>query len=601
MAASMARQGLSPSGGSSSPSQVSNAISSGIGGAVTASGQIIGDGGTNLGRANRRDVPGYNPVNDSTSSVYDANAPITGPATTLSEETSSIPNTAPKVAQTAQTQTSTKQLAPTDQVPQGLADQLAQATSGVDQLKQKYTKAVSDIRGTGVAAPNNMGSASAGMAAALGTQPNTQQAPDIIGGLQETDSNFDSIFTSYDDYFSPVKQKQTLVQEYQAMSKALGLDSINAELINDKRIIEGTEDDIRSEVTAAGGFATDSQVQAMANARNKSLIKNYNTLLDTKNSLTTQLSTMMQLSVQDRQMAEAEFDRKLNFGFKVAEFKQKATDNARAGMKWAIENGGGAEILKSPYETQLTERTLGMPKGSLAGIVAKRAQESNLDARYKNAQIDKIYSDIGATSADNQVIVDQGGKVLLKAEDGRKLSKELVNSDSFKAINKAQDSLQFLNNFEESFSKFGATSAVFDPTKNSKMKAEYNAAILNLKEFFNLGVLNGPDEAILRGVLPDPTNRSNALRVASFGIYNPAKATENGIKSMKEMIETTLDDRFKTTMASYGDYSTQSVGAVGDTMRKYVDAKSSLNPEIKKMLAENPELSYEEVIEIISQ
>ena len=71
-----------------------------------------------------------------------------------------------------------------------------------------------------------------------------------------------------------------------------------------KNIIEGSEDDIRMEITKAGGFATDSQVLALTNARNKQLIKNYNTLLDTRNSKEKYLQTAIGLEQQDRQAAD---------------------------------------------------------------------------------------------------------------------------------------------------------------------------------------------------------------------------------------------------------------------------------------------------------
>ena len=586
MAASMKKQGLTV--------PTSTPIPAGIGRAVTASNPAI----------NPKDAPGYNPVNDPTSSVYKQSQSGTPPPTPT--------GTTPEVPIDPNAPSTPEMRAQVDnarQTVENLAQQrgvkLQQNAQGkystVPDLGAQMKKGLDLAQQSNQPAPQDAGAGSALVDSTLSSFAPPPESPSLLGGMMEVDSNFDSIFTMFDDFMSPVKQRESLLSEYQTMSKSLGIEQMNEELVDAKRIIEGTEDDIRAEVTATGGFASESQVLALANARNKSLIKNYNYLLESRDNAMTQLGTMMDLSIQDRKFAEAEFDRKMDFGMKVMEFKQKATDNARTGLKWAIENGAGSEILKSPYETSLVEKTLGLTSGSLAGIVSKQAQETNLEAKYKQAQIDNIYSQIGERNASGNVIVDQSGKVLLKAEEGRKLNKELVNSDAFKSMNKAQDSLQFLNNFEKSFEKFGATSAVFDPIKNSKMKAEYNAAILNLKEFFNLGVLNGPDEAILRGVLPDPTNRSNALRAVSFGIYNPAKATENGLKSMKEMVETTLDDRFRTVMASYGDYSTQSVGAVGDTMRKYVDAKATLNPEVKKMLDENPDLSYEEVIEIITQ
>ena len=198
----------------------------------------------------------------------------------------------------------------------------------------------------------------------------------------DTDKNFDSILTSYDDFFSPVKQRQSLLEEYKSMEKSLGISAMNEELINTKRIIDGTEDDIRSEVQAVSGFATDSQVLALAGARNKSLIKNYNYLLESRDSAMTQLNTMMNLSTQDRQLASAEFDRKLNFAFKVQEFKDKAVNNAREGYNNVVKAMGYDGLYKSlvnsgdPSAIATVEKTLGLASGQLKTLASQSVKSS---------------------------------------------------------------------------------------------------------------------------------------------------------------------------------------------------------------------------------
>jgi len=181
----------------------------------------------------------------------------------------------------------------------------------------KYQQALDTVKSSGLAAPTSGGLASASIQQAMKGVPQDPAQGNVVGQIMDTDSNFDSILTGYDDFFSPPKQKQSLVQEYQSMLKASGIQSINESLIDAKRVIEGTEDDIRLEVEKAGGFATDSQVQALAIGRNKSLIKNYNYLLESRDNAMTQLNTMMNLTVQDRQAAQAEFDRKLNYAFNI--------------------------------------------------------------------------------------------------------------------------------------------------------------------------------------------------------------------------------------------------------------------------------------------
>lgn len=286
-------------------------------------------------------------------------------------------------------------------------------------IAQQYQKAHELAKQSGVPAAQGAGAGYSGAQQFMNaTQGPREEAPSILGGVMDVDSNFDSILTMYDDLMSPVKQKQSLLEEYKAMESSLGITGMNAELIDAKRIIEGTEDDIRNEVTAAGGFATDSQVLALANARNKSLIKNYNYLLEARNNAQTQLQTMMNLSIQDRQFAEAEFDRKMNFAFKVAEFKQKAVDNARSGLQSFITNvtalgGNGYEALfkaaQSPYEVGLIEKTLGMPSGSLAQSASLAGKTDTQIVKLDNGRTILVNSRTGET------IRDLGGQ---KPNDG---------------------------------------------------------------------------------------------------------------------------------------------------------------------------------------
>ena len=264
-------------------------------------------------------------------------------------------------------------------------------------LGDKYKQGLANVKQAGLESPTSAAVGSYGVQASM---PGEQaEAPSLLGGMMETDSNFDSIFTMYDDFMSPVKQRDTLLQEYKKMSKSLGIEGMNEELIDAKRIIEGTEDDIRSEVTATGGFATDSQVLALANSRNKSLVKNYNYLLESRDNAMTQLSTMMDLSIQDRQFAESEFDRKMNFAFKVQEFKERAQANATTQFKYLIDNGFGAALLTNPYETQLAEKTLGIPRGGLAQIIAQQQQDRALALEKGELQNDVLRSNLETDKA----------------------------------------------------------------------------------------------------------------------------------------------------------------------------------------------------------
>lgn len=273
----------------------------------------------------------------------------------------------------------------------------AQASAGITDrnalgsLAQKYQQAAAQTKASGIPAPSSAGDA---MSVVSKTVQPTQVEPSFLGQAMETDNNFDSIFTEFDKWMEPLNQKKTLLEEYQGLSKQLGIEGINEKLLNAEKIINGTEDDIRNEVTAAGGFATDSQVMALANARNKSLVQNYNQLLATRDNAMQQLNTMMNLTMEDRRAAEQEFDRKMNFGFKVAEFKQKAIDNARSQNNALLSTYGPAGVqamlANNPYDLALFEKSMGMPKGGLAKLASytpPMSEMDKLDLELKKSQL----------------------------------------------------------------------------------------------------------------------------------------------------------------------------------------------------------------------
>lgn len=315
-------------------------------------------------------------------------------------------------------------LGPDDQVPDELANQVAQAQVSVNQLAQskglklqpngtggytttpdlasQYQQAHKLATQSGETASQSSGTGSAVAGSVMQGLGKQNESPSIWGNIFQEESNVETPFVDYDEYFSPKVQKESLVQQYEQMSSKLGLSKLNTDLINEKSIIDGTEDSIAAEIMAAGGMATERQVQAMGVAANKQRIANYNKLLDTRTAVTTQLSTMMQLSVQDRQFAQAEMDRKMNYAFKVAEFRDKAKATATTQMKYLIDNGFGGTLLTNPTETRLAEKVLGVPSGGLSMIVAQKNQDKQLELEKASLQNDVLRSNLSTDALQRQ-------------------------------------------------------------------------------------------------------------------------------------------------------------------------------------------------------
>lgn len=211
---------------------------------------------------------------------------------------------------------------------------------------------------------------------------NANQGAPVPPGGQEIMDYFDNdenkelagIEKAYSDFYSPKNQKNNLMATYQSLLKESGLADINAELIDAKRIIDGTEDDIRTEITKASGFATDSQVQAMTNARNKSLIANYNTLLETKQAITEQIGNMMQYAQADRTYAAQQFESRMNFELKKVEYGRQARQFASTQLQKIADTVGYSGLLAmtggDPYATAKVEQALGLGQGGLTQLAS---------------------------------------------------------------------------------------------------------------------------------------------------------------------------------------------------------------------------------------
>lgn len=232
----------------------------------------------------------------------------------------------------------------------------------VSALKMGFNKAVQ----SGQPAPQTPGEASSVIKSLTPTQ--AQDTSGIETQLA-ADPGYQQLLKDYQEYSKTSNQSQTLVDQYKQLTKDSGLDQINTDLLNMKKVIDGTEDDIRNEVKAANGFATDSQVLGLASARNKTLIKNYNALVDQATNIKSQISTMVTLASQDRDFALNSITQKLKIDEEINNYRQKFVDNAKEAYNNVIKTIGYTGLYQSlkddPNSLALAERTLGFSSGQL--------------------------------------------------------------------------------------------------------------------------------------------------------------------------------------------------------------------------------------------
>lgn len=285
-------------------------------------------------------------------------------------------------------------------------------------INAKYAQALQQTQATGQPAPPDGGTARQVVQGAL---PPTPQVNPVLDNLFVEDKNIANFSKMVQDYLSPQTQQQTLKQEYEALTKAQGIEGMKTELMNMKNVIEGAEDDIRMEIQSAGGMGTESQVQALANARNKTLIKNYNNLLQTKQQAEDYVNTLMGLEQADRQVASDRLDKQLNLSFKLMDYQQKMQTNAQSTFQNIVKEvgyGGLYQSLQSnPSAISLVEKTLGLAPNGLSQLATYKkllTAEEQLDVDIKKAQLKNLQE------ADTQVVkLDNGQTVLIDTKTGQ--------------------------------------------------------------------------------------------------------------------------------------------------------------------------------------
>ena len=296
------------------------------------------------------------------------------------------------------------------------------------------------------------GGAGGGISGAQGSQLVNQYSPSssntAASMFVQTDPYIDSLVKAWQDYISPQNQRKSLADTYNQMLTDSGIQAIDTELLDMKNVIEGSEDDLRTEITKAGGFATNSQVLALTNARNKQLIKNYNTLLDTRNAKEKYLQTAIQLEESDRQSADQRFESAFSMGTQIATLQNQMQTNARNQMQWLATNIGLDGLYESTggdrFALDLVEQTLGIPRGGLYGV-AQQARQAKMQAEQE-AQLDLQYKRGQLEAQQSQLQTDALQRENLRGEINSRNIKDLIDMQGInKGMNDEQRQLSSLD------------------------------------------------------------------------------------------------------------------------------------------------------------
>lgn len=282
-------------------------------------------------------------------------------------------------------------------------------------INAKYQQGLAQAQGAGVTSPSSGGDGR--QIVQQYTPPGAQTNP-VLDSLFQTDQNIANFSKEIQEFLSPTTQQQTFKQQYEDLVKQKGLEQLDTDLINLEAVMDATEDDLRTEITKAGGFATESQILALTNARNKTNLLKYNTLLKKKQAADSYIKNMLDLGEKDQNAAI----QRMNMGINIANLQITMQKNAQDSLQKIADTvgyDGLASMAKGdPYYTSLIEKTLGLGVGGLAQLstfsAGERAKEDageKLDRDYKQAQIDKIKFEMNPGSTEDNVTLPGVGTV----------------------------------------------------------------------------------------------------------------------------------------------------------------------------------------------
>lgn len=419
------------------------------------------------------------------------------------------------------TQTAPQTGLPTATQPTSPAVPFAEAIKGVDpkdhaklgSIAQQYQQGFNQTMASGAPAP-----ATAGMAAPAiqSTLPPAEADTSIIDTALAEDKGWTALQEQYTEYFSPENQKVSLMDTYNKLFKKSGLDQLDEEILDAKTVIEGTEDDIRNEVEQAGGFGTDSQVQALALSRNKVLLKNYNNLVALRESKATNLDRMLTLAEKDRAYADSQFDRMLDFQTQMLSYRDKFVQNARDQYNKYTPQQLTAMLAGNPRQLAFAEKILGVGQGGIAKLAAAPLSEEeqlNLELKRSALLTDKaqranIYKNIERTQQEIDLTNNPVGGV-----DPKTFAK-IQSAPEYKTITGVLPAMAAVKSYLDAVKDTGSFE-LLNGAKSGNLKSTYGNAIAAWKTLAALGALSGADFGLAENVIPAPSLWTRNSKVES--------------------------------------------------------------------------------------
>lgn len=261
------------------------------------------------------------------------------------------------------------------------------------------------------------------------------------------------------DFLSPQSVRDEIAKQAQKVTaEANVLSKEKLELMNMKRVMEGTVDDLADEITKGGGMVTESKIQALAVARNYTLLKRASFLQDQISIQQDLVANETSLLQNEKEMANTQFTQRMGVYQLVQQNQQNMLNAARDTIKTLMSTPGGLVAYSNdPAQAAYAEKIMGFAPGTISNLAAYPQLHQNvLDNQaagittpyvqkgqaIQNTQTGVEYSSTADFQKQTGMTLDQAGKqgLITKYQGGldqqlqkAQLAEEPLKIESLKA------------------------------------------------------------------------------------------------------------------------------------------------------------------------
>lgn len=373
---------------------------------------------------------------------------------------------------------------------------------GASAAQQAYQSAVA----SGLPAPQQAGEARVSMGQFA--PPEQPQTPPEVENFFQTSPIVQPTMAEMVEFISPASTRKELEQSMNkivASQKAAA--KLNLELMNVQRVMEGTDQDIRDEVEKVGGFATESQVQALTVGRNKTLLKRAAMIQDQLNYIKDVIQSDMTMYGFQKDIAQQEFQQRsflLQYKQQNDQFIYNATQNAiNRNLALMGPDGLYNAAQGDPIKIERLERAMGLAPGGL-----KTAADQAIAAKAEEARQQKFQEDMQR----RQLAISGGNLALAREKFQYDVMKDQMNggldeatlgkitaTPEYKTVNALIPAVQTIQRYQALVKKEGTFAT---GKARGELDAAYGNAIAAWKTLAGLGALSGADFELAENAIP---------------------------------------------------------------------------------------------------